>query len=154
MNETKRVVNNYVDNKQLTVALTAYVKSCEHDEDGKFIEGSGDFSNELGEMILLIAKNLSNKGNFANYTWKDDMVSEAILTCVKYCHNYNYEKSSNGFSYITQICRNAFINYIQKQNRHSTIKDTCYNRKDLFIDNEQDSYTSKSIDYSLMADKK
>lgn len=153
MNE-KQIVNNYVNNKELTKKLTEYVKSCKYDEDNKFIEGSGDFSEELGEMIFLIAKNLSNKGNFANYTWKDDMISEAILTCVKYCHNFNYKKSDNGFGYITQICRNSFINYIQKQNRHGVIKDTCYNRKDLFINNEQDNYTTKSIDYSLMANKK
>lgn len=116
---------------------------------------TGVISEELGGMLLLIAKNLSNKGNFINYTWKDDMIQEAALTCCKYLKNFNLEKSKNPFAYITTICHHAFVNYINKQKKHSGIKDECFKMKELFVENDESLvHTNKSIDYTVMATSK
>jgi DNA-directed RNA polymerase specialized sigma24 family protein len=115
----------------------------------KFNE-SDQISEELGRMLLLIAKNLSNKANFINYTWKEDMVQEAVLTCCKYLKNFDLEKSKNPFAYITTICSHAFVNYINKQKRHSDIKDTLFhNRQDL--EDGYGLYQTKAIDYTIMS---
>ena len=115
---------------------------------------TGKISDELGGMILLIAKNLSNKGNFINYTWKEDMIQEAAYTCCKYLGNFDLEKSRNPFAYITTICNHAFVNYINKQKRHSEIKDKCFNEVDVIMDEDTMTYTNKAIDYSVMSKKK
>ena len=107
---------------------------------------SGKYSENLGDMFLQVAKNLSNKSNFIGYTWKDEMISEAVLTCVKYSKNFNPEKSKNAFAYITQICYNSFINYIKKQKKHSSIKQHLYDKKDLVMEDVR--YTYSSIDYT------
>jgi DNA-directed RNA polymerase specialized sigma subunit len=107
---------------------------------------SGKYSENLGGMFLQVATNLSNKANFIGYTWKDEMISEAVLTCIKYSKNFNPEKSNNAFAYITQICYNAFRNYIKKQNKHSIMKQQLYDKKDLIMGDTRYTYTS--IDYT------
>jgi len=122
--------NYYITNKELSVELVNYREE-------------GVISEELGEMIISIATNYSNKGSFSSYSWKRDMISEAVFTCVKYIHNIDPEK--NPFSYITTVCHNAFVNYIRKQKKHSKIKDSCYNNIDKLTDKE--NYMEKSINY-------
>jgi DNA-directed RNA polymerase specialized sigma subunit len=108
--------NNYVENDILLDELQKYKES-------------GVMSEELGLAILTIASNYANKGNFSGYTWKDDMIGEAVLTCMKYIHKFDPEKyeKPNPFAYITTICKNAFLMYIKKQQKHSAIKDRLYN---------------------------
>ena len=143
MSETKEVVPDeapvyYVRNKDLIPE----------------IEKLGEtelISEELGRMLLLIAKNLSNKGNFINYTWKEDMIQEAVLTCCKYLKNFDLEKSKNPFAYITTICNHAFVNYINRQKKHSEIKDKCFHNREYVLGDETMTYSSKAIDYTVMS---
>jgi len=125
----------YVRNKD----LLAEIATCRKDE---------VITNELGRMIQKIAINYSNKGSFASYTWREDMISEAVLTCLKYMHNFNPTKYArpNPFAYFTTVIHNAFINYIRKQNKHSEIKDICY-KKAHILDEDTFWFTPKAIDY-------
>jgi len=106
-------------------------------------------SEELGKMFYLIARNLSNKSNYISYTWKQDMVQEAVFTCVKYIKNFNLEKSRNPFAYITTICNHSFIAYIKKQKKHSVIKDTCY-KEIAKLEEQKNIWVNKSIDYTIL----
>lgn len=106
---------NYVNNADLLVEINDY-------------KTTGIMSEKLGEMLLEIANNFSSRGNFANYTWREDLVADGVLTCIKYLKNFDTNKSSNAFSYITQIYYHAFLNYIKMQNKHSEIKDVLYKR--------------------------
>jgi DNA-directed RNA polymerase specialized sigma subunit len=131
-----------------------YVKNKElYEELLKSKENDNKVSEKLGKYFYLIAKNLSNKSNFTGYTWKDEMISEAVFTCVKYFKNFNPEKSTNAFAYITQICYNAFIIYIKKQKKHSDIKQILYDKKNIINDNES-KYTYSSIDYTVFKKNK
>lgn len=80
------------------------------------------------------------------YTYKEDFISEAILTVLKYIQNFNPEKTTNAFSYVTQICYHAFINYIKKQKKHSAIKDLCFQNQN-FINEE--TYAQRGVDYTI-----
>lgn len=126
----------YVRNKDLLPEIISY-------------KDTGKITEELGRMILQIATNYSNKGSFASYTWKEDMVGDAVLTCFKYMHNFDPSKSDkpNPFAYFTTVIHNAFINYIKKQNRHSEIKDICYNRANI-LEEKNFHFTPKAIDYT------
>lgn len=125
----------YVRNKD----LLAEILKCREDD---------VITEELGRMVLQIATNYSKKGNFASYTWKEDMISEAVLTCLRYMHNFDPKKSDrpNPFAYFTTVIHNAFINYIRKQNKHSDIKDICY-KKAHILDEDNFYFTPKAIDY-------
>lgn len=128
-----------------------YVKNKEMLEELRKYKESGVIGETLGEMFLLIARNLSNKSIFSGYTWKSDMISEASLTCVKYCHNFDPEKSNNPFAYFTKYCYNSFIGYIKKQNKHGNIKQTLYDNKDMVETDNFYAYTS--IDYTDLKEK-
>lgn len=108
---------------------------------------NGKMSEELGKMILSIAKNYSTLGNFAGYTWTDDMIGEAVLTCVKYLSNFAPKKykTPNPFAYITTICKNSFITYIKNQNKHSKIKDDLYHNYSNVTNYDSSDYTKFKI---------
>ena len=50
------------------------------------------------------------------------MISDGIENCVQSAHNFNPERSSNPFSYFTQIIYFAFIRRIQKEKKQLYIK--------------------------------
>lgn len=134
--------NIYLKNSDLVQEIIDYKKK-------------GTASETLGKYLLLIANNLSSKGSFNGYTWKMDMVSEAVLTCVKYLRNYNPNKSPNAFAYVTQICRHSFIAYIKNEKTHSEIKDKCYKRHDeLALIMNEDNTARKAINYMEIGEKR
>ena len=129
----------YITNEQIMPLIFEY-------------RATGIVSEELGKALLTIAENYANKGNFHGYTWKEDMVSEAVLTCIRYMHNFDPMRFSkpNPFAYFTSIIRNAFLNYIRRQKKHSAIKDWCYQNYDIMSENCDDFFTDKGIDYTVM----
>jgi hypothetical protein len=143
--------NYYVDAQELKEQAVIYKTTAQYTSAGKYIYGSANVTEQFGEQIYKISRNLSNKTNFNQYTYKEDFIMEGLHNTIKYFHNYKPEKGTV-FNYITMICYNAFVAYIEKQKRHSVIKDVCYQKKELFIRDEEESYAQKSIDYTVMKD--
>jgi DNA-directed RNA polymerase specialized sigma24 family protein len=111
-----------------------YVNNAELLEEVRKYKNTGVQSEALGNMVLKIATKYADKGSFAGYSWKDDMIGEAVLTCVKYMHNFDTEKEKpNAFAYFSKIVHNAFLNFISKQKTHSAIKDICYKNIDFLL---------------------
>jgi DNA-directed RNA polymerase specialized sigma24 family protein len=136
---TKKKSIHYISNSDLLEEIIKFKKE-------------GVMSEELGGMLLKIATQYSSKSNFSGYTWKQDMVSESVLTCVKYLKNFKPEKSTNAFAYVTQIIGNSFKLYITQQKTHSKIKDICYKGFELYQEEERDviHYTQKSLNYETI----
>jgi hypothetical protein len=111
---------HYVNNVDFLEAIKVYQKKCVE------AESSGDekpqLPNYLGECILKIATKLANRPNFINYSYKDDMILDGIENCIMYFDNFNPEKSSNPFSYFTQIIYYAFLRRIEKEKKQSYIR--------------------------------
>jgi hypothetical protein len=76
----------------------------------------------IGECFMKIAENLSRKPNFINYPYRDEMISDGIENCLLYAYNFDPAKSSNPFSYFTQIIYYAFLRRIQKEKKQVYIK--------------------------------
>jgi len=76
----------------------------------------------IGECIFKIASHLARKPNFANYTFKDDMISDGVENCLLYIDNFDPDKSSNPFAYFTQIIYFAFLRRIQKEKKQLYVK--------------------------------
>ena len=111
---------HYVNNKEFTQAV------AEFNEKVKLAESKGktppQMSYYIGECIYKIATRLSTRPNFINYTYRDEMICDAIENCIQYIGNFNVEKSNNAFAYITQICYYAFLRRIQKEKKQVFIK--------------------------------
>jgi hypothetical protein len=76
----------------------------------------------LADSILLICNRLSNRYNFVGYSYRDEMVADAVLECVKYFHCFNPDLSSSVFSYFTKVAFQAFVGRINKEHKQSYIK--------------------------------
>ena len=76
----------------------------------------------IGTCMFKIATHLARKPNFANYTFKEDMISDGIENCLLYIDNFDPEKYSNPFAYFTQIIYYAFLRRIQKEKKHMYIR--------------------------------
>ena len=111
---------HYVNNKEFTLAVS------EFNEKVKLAESKGKepprMTEYIGECIYKIATRLSTRPNFINYTYRDEMICDAIENCIQYIGNFNTEKSNNAFAYVTQICYYAFLRRIQKEKKQVFIK--------------------------------
>lgn len=76
----------------------------------------------VGECIMKLVSNYSNKNNFRGYTYIDEMRSEATLNCVRYAHNFDLNKSTNAFAYFTQLIHNSFLQVLGKEKVQAEIK--------------------------------
>lgn len=80
-------------------------------------------SGELAKMLQLLTSRYAKKGNFANYTYNDDMQSYAMLMLVKTWNSFDPAKSSNPFAFFTQCIKNSFIQYLNYEKRQRDIRD-------------------------------
>jgi hypothetical protein len=111
---------NYIDNAEFTRHL------IEHKN--KVIEAERlglpkpKACNYIGECFLKIANNLAKRPNFFSYTFKDEMISDAIENCIMYFENFDPDKSNKPFAYFTKICWYAFVRRIAKEKKQQYIR--------------------------------
>lgn len=84
-------------------------------------------TNYIATCFIKIAEGLSHRPNFVRYTYREEMVMDAVENCLRAINNYNIEAATrtgkpNAFSYFTQICYFAFIRRITKEKRQQDIK--------------------------------
>ena len=110
---SKEKAEHYVSAKEFTAGIIQYYK----DPDDKKI------AEKLGVFIYKIATGLSYAPNFINYSYRDDMVGDAIVKMFSALTNqkFNLDTGNNPFSYFTTIAFHAFINRIKKEKKQREI---------------------------------
>ena len=81
----------------------------------------------IASCFLKIAEGLSHKANFVRYTYREEMVMDAVENMLKAIENYNIEAATrsgnpNAFAYFTQISWFAFLRRIEKEKKQQNIK--------------------------------
>jgi hypothetical protein len=118
--KNKEEKKHYIDNKRFLQALT------EHRTNVQRAKAEGlekpQVSDYIGDCFIKIANHLAFKNNFINYSFREDMILDAIENCLIYMDNFDPQKSSNPFAYFTQITYYAFVRRIQKEKRHMQTK--------------------------------
>lgn len=127
-------VRNYVNNKDLLDDLIKFKKAIRKAKRLKLEQPP--ISRYLAESIMSIANNLAKKSNFANYSFREEMISDGIEKCIMYIHNFDEKRGTppNPFAYITQIVYNAFVWRIKKEKREALAKSK--NFENMIIFNE------------------
>ena len=116
---------HYVNNREFSLSVVEYVKGVEQaKKDCTEIPIVTDY---IASCFLKIAEGLSHKSNFIRYTYREEMVMDAVENCLKAIHNYNIEAATrtgnpNAFAYFTQICYYAFLRRIAKEKKQQDIK--------------------------------
>ena len=116
---------HYVNNAQFSQAVVDYVghlEECRRDE--TTLPKVPDY---IAQCFLRIAEGLSHKANFIRYTYREEMVMDAVENCLKAVSNYNLEAATrtgkpNAFAYFTQITWYAFLRRIAKEKKQQDIK--------------------------------
>lgn len=122
---SKKEKPHYVSNKQFSAAVCEYVEKVnEAKEKGEPIPIVPDY---IAECFLKIAEGLSHKANFIRYTYREEMVMDAVENNLKAILNYDISKTTrtgapNAFSYFTQITYYAFLRRIQKEKKQHDVK--------------------------------
>ena len=117
---TEKKKKQYINNEDFLKALVEYKEKCKVAK--KEDKDVPPIPNYIGECFMKIAENLSHKPNFLSYTFRDEMVADAIENCVMYVDNFDPGKSSNPFAYFTQIVYYAFLRRIQKEKKQLYVK--------------------------------
>jgi len=116
---------HYVNNKQFSQSVVDYVKTVKAAEaEGKDLPVVPDY---IAQCFLKIAQGLSHKANFIRYTYREEMVMDAVENCLKAITNYNIDAQTrtgnpNAFAYFTQICYYAFLRRLAKEKKQQDIK--------------------------------
>jgi hypothetical protein len=117
---TKKGSINYIDNKKFYEEMKKFKAACNEAEEAG--QEYPKIPNYLGECFYKISNKLSNRPNFINYSYKEDMIGDGIEICIKYIKSFNPEKSNNPFAYFTQVVTNAFIHRINKEQKEQYVK--------------------------------
>lgn len=116
---------HYVNNAEFSQAVVQYVTTLnEARNNGHQLPIVPDY---IARCFLKIAEGLSHKSNFIRYTYREEMVMDAVENCLKAIENYNLEAATrtgkpNAFAYFTQISWYAFLRRIAKEKKQQDVK--------------------------------
>jgi hypothetical protein len=116
---------HYVNNANFSQAVVEYVTVLNEARDaGQELPIVPDY---IARCFLKIAEGLSHKSNFIRYTYREEMVMDAVENCLKAIENYNLEAATrtgkpNAFAYFTQISWYAFLRRIAKEKKQQDVK--------------------------------
>ena len=111
---------NYINNKEFYALLQQFKADCSEAE--KNNQPAPRVPEDIGKCFMMIATKLATKANFSGYTYKDEMICDALENCVVAVHSFNPEKSKNPFAYFTQIIWYAFLRRIEKEKKQTYVK--------------------------------
>ena len=116
---------HYVNNSDFSTAVVEYVEKVDNARKKK--NNIPKVPDYIAQCFLKIAEGLSHKANFIRYTYREEMVMDAVENCLKAIGNYNLEAATrtgkpNAFAYFTQITWYAFLRRITKEKKQQEIK--------------------------------
>ena len=117
---------HYVNNKEFSLAVVDYCEKVDKAKKQKS-KKTPIVPDYIAECFLKIAEGLSHKSNFIRYTYREEMVMDAVENCLKAIKNYDIETATrtgtpNAFAYFTQIAWYAFLRRIDKEKKQQDIK--------------------------------
>lgn len=118
-NTKKKVTKHYVDNKKFLEAIKEYKSLClTAQNEGK---EKPRLSEYIGKCIFLITENVARMPKYMNYSFIEEMKSDALENCFQYFDNFDSVRYDNPFAYFTQITNYAFLRRITKEEKNRYI---------------------------------
>lgn len=102
---------NYVDPLEMEQLIIKYYET-------------GELKDDLADMVQKIATRLGYAQNFINYSYKNEMIGDAIIKMITALtrHRFKCNEGFNPFSYFTKVAYRAFQNRIKKEKKeHDTV---------------------------------
>lgn len=83
----------------------------------------GEMTHDFAKMIMMLCHRYSQRGEYANYSYNEDMQAFALLTVVKVWKSFDPAKSQNPFAYFTQTIKHAFYQFLNQEKKQRDIRD-------------------------------
>ena len=145
---------HYVNNKEFSLAVVDYCTLVAEAKDKN--EPLPIVTDYIAQCFLKIAEGLSRKGNFIRYTYREEMVMDAVENCLKAIENYNVEAATrtgtpNAFGYFTQISWYAFLRRIAKEKKQQDVKERYISEAGLeaFISQSADVKNDQTVQFDF-----
>lgn len=107
---------NYCDKVTFLTDIRAY-------KERKKINPDEPISDYSARAIMMIAEKMANRPNFIGYSYRQDMISDAIYVCLKYFDKFDPTHIKfNPFGYFSQIVFFSFLQRIAKEKKQTSIK--------------------------------
>ena len=140
-----------VNNIEFKAALKEYnEKRLLDKEAGREVDQIPEY---LGNCFIMIAESLSRKPYFVGYSFREDMVSDGLMDCIKYVDKFDAERGTSAFAYFSQICYFAIVRRIKTENNQTKIKsEIVQNLGSLFDEIALQEVDSDGIYHNSMAE--
>lgn len=102
---------HYVTNAQ----LLEEIKSCK--------ENGQKLSPTLAKYLNMIAERYSHSPSFGGYSFREDMVSFAVVNLVANWYKFDPTKSDNPFAFYTTAVYRSFLQYLSDEKKQRDIRD-------------------------------
>lgn len=90
---------------------------------GYFSQDHGQITDNFANMLLKLVDKYSEKGNYRNYSYLEEMKGQAIIQLIQVALQFNESKSDNPFSYLTTIITNSFRVVLNTEKKNQNIRD-------------------------------
>jgi len=80
-------------------------------------------SPKLAKYLFMIAERYSFSSSFGGYSFREDMVSFAVVNLCANWHKFDPEKSDNPFAFYTTAAYRSFLQYLADEKKQRDIRD-------------------------------
>ena len=124
----------YIKPAEFLPELEAYYAELKVNPDAPWPDG-------ICRKFIQIVNGLSKRYNFINYTYIDEMKSDALEIMMRYGKGFNPSLGYNPFSYFNRVAYRAFQQRIKKEKKQQDIKErftieTYSQNSDAFVDGD------------------
>jgi hypothetical protein len=108
-------------------------------DSGEFSRDHGKYTDKLALMFMKLCERYATRSNWRNYTYNDEMRSQALLQLSYIGLRFDESKSQNPFAYYTAAITNSFTRVLNIEKRNQNIRDDI-----LEMNNFNPSYTRQN----------
>lgn len=109
---------------------------------GHWSKDHGSMTKTLATMFIKLCERYATRANWRNYTYNDEMRSQALLQLSQIGLQFDEGKSQNPFAYYTATISNSFIRVLNIEKRNQNLRDDI-----LEMNNFSPSYTRQNENY-------
>lgn len=86
-------------------------------------KSQGKVTDKLARMLMLLTMRYSLSSSFAGYSYREDMVSAALVNLCQNALKFDPAKSSNPFAFYTKAIHRSFLQYMSDEKKQHYIRD-------------------------------
>jgi len=112
--------NHYIDNQKFLEYLVKYKEKVADAKEQNLEQPK--MPEFLGKCFFDLTEHMARRSEFINYSFNDEMRSDARENCIQYWYTFDATKSNNPFGYFSILVWRAFVRRILKEKKQQYVK--------------------------------